>query len=134
MWIMKEENFTSGLRPVTHKSLQKWWSSTSHQHSFHKIYTLYGQSCLVSPCFGWYSWSFGGRTWWKRNIFIFAWFSKHKYYLFSYSVEVWKPNSINFTQSLNFKVSVEIKAQKTQYAIFCVLSVDIFCLLMFLYW
>ena len=46
-------------------------------------------------------------------------------------VEVWKPNSINFTQSLNVKVSVVIKAQKTQYAIFSVLSVDIFCFLMF---
>ena len=45
-------------------------------------------------------------------------------------MEVWKPNNKNFTQSLNLKVSVVIKAQKTQYAIFSVLSFGIFCFLM----
>ena len=45
-------------------------------------------------------------------------------------MEVWKPNNKNFTQSLDFKVSVVIKAQKTQYAIFSVLSFGIFCFLM----
>ena len=57
-------------------------------------------------------------------------FFKTEYYSYSYSVEVWKPNSKNSTQSLNFKVSVVIKAQKTQCEIFSVLSFGIFFFLM----
>ena len=45
----------------------------------------------------------------KPNIFVFAWLSKHEYHSYLYSVEVWEPNSIDFTQSQNFKCSVLYK-------------------------
>ena len=54
---------------------------------------------------------------------------KPEYHLYSYSIEICKPNHINFPPNLNDNFLFYLKAQKTQYTIFTSLTFGICCFL-----